>query len=81
MRHSIGLAAALLAPTLPVALGQYIRDLSIEKWTLSSRALNRTVPAQFPSQVHLDLLRAGVIGEYYLEVKSCEYTTANSLNR
>nr|Q9UUZ3.1 RecName: Full=Beta-mannosidase A; AltName: Full=Mannanase A; Short=Mannase A; Flags: Precursor [Aspergillus niger]CAB63902.1 beta-mannosidase [Aspergillus niger] len=65
MRHSIGLAAALLAPTLPVALGQHIRDLSSEKWTLSSRALNRTVPAQFPSQVHLDLLRAGVIGEYH----------------
>ncbi|KAL3246816.1 hypothetical protein ABHI18_012615, partial [Aspergillus niger] len=65
MRHSIGLAAALLAPTLPVALGQYIRDLSSEKWTLSSRALNRTVPAQFPSQVHLDLLRAGVIDDPY----------------
>ncbi|GLB09844.1 hypothetical protein AtubIFM57258_005773 [Aspergillus tubingensis] len=65
MRQGIGLAAALLAPTLPVALGQYVQDLSSVQWTLSSRALNRTVPAEFPSQVHLDLLRAGVIDEPY----------------
>lgn len=71
MRHGIGLAAALLAPTLPVALGQHVRDLSSVQWSLSSRALNRTVPAEFPSQVHLDLLRAGVIGKYCWKSSPC----------
>lgn len=57
------IATGLLASILPVVLGQHVRDLSSEHWSLSSRALNRTVPAQFPSQVHLDLLKAGMIGE------------------
>nr|O74168.1 RecName: Full=Beta-mannosidase A; AltName: Full=Mannanase A; Short=Mannase A; Flags: Precursor [Aspergillus aculeatus]BAA29029.1 beta-mannosidase [Aspergillus aculeatus] len=44
---------------------QYVRDLGTEQWTLSSATLNRTVPAQFPSQVHMDLLREGIIDEPY----------------
>ncbi|KAE8151409.1 glycoside hydrolase superfamily [Aspergillus avenaceus] len=59
-------AAAVLASTcLPVTLGQYIRPLSNEKWTLSSSALNRTVPGHLPSHAHLDLLKAGVIDDPY----------------
>ncbi|KAF5866606.1 hypothetical protein ETB97_010699 [Aspergillus alliaceus] len=56
---------ALLASSIPTTLGQHVRDLSNEKWTLSSEALNRTVPGSFPSQAHLDLLKAGVIDEPY----------------
>ncbi|OOF98837.1 glycoside hydrolase family 2 protein [Aspergillus carbonarius ITEM 5010] len=59
------IATGLLASILPVVLGQHVRDLSSEHWSLSSRALNRTVPAQFPSQVHLDLLKAGMIVDPY----------------
>ncbi|PYH93058.1 beta-mannosidase A [Aspergillus ellipticus CBS 707.79] len=58
-------SALLLASTLPTALGQHVRDLGSEKWTLSGQALNQTVPAKFPSQAHLDLLNAGVIDDPY----------------
>lgn len=34
-------------------------------WTLSNPALNITVPASLPSQAHLDLYAAGVIGDPY----------------
>ncbi|PLB55349.1 putative beta-mannosidase [Aspergillus steynii IBT 23096] len=44
---------------------QIIVPLSDEKWTISSPALNQTVPGYLPSHVHLDLLKAGVIGGYY----------------
>ncbi|PWY65224.1 beta-mannosidase A [Aspergillus heteromorphus CBS 117.55] len=66
MLFRAGTVSTLLASTLPVALGQYVRDLSSEDWTLSGRALNQTVPAQFPSQVHLDLWNAGIIDDPYL---------------
>ncbi|KAL2861702.1 glycoside hydrolase superfamily [Aspergillus pseudodeflectus] len=45
--------------------GQYILDLSGDQWTVSSPAINSTVPASLPSQVHLDLHRAGLIDEPY----------------
>lgn len=51
---------ALLAP---VALGQHVRDLSGSGWTLSSPSLDRSIPARVPSQAHLDLLHAGIIGK------------------
>lgn len=58
---AITLLGVLFLPS--ASKSQYVRDLGAEQWTLSSAALNRTVPAQFPSQVHMDLLREGIIGE------------------
>ncbi|EAW06662.1 beta-mannosidase mndA [Aspergillus clavatus NRRL 1] len=52
---------ALLSPGLPPVTGQHVLDLSEPGWTVSSKALNRTVPGRLPSQVHLDLFEAGVI--------------------
>jgi beta-mannosidase len=57
--------ATLLASSIPATLGLYVQELSNVKWILSSEALNRTVPGYLPSQAHLDLLKAGVIGEWH----------------
>ncbi|KAF7587182.1 hypothetical protein BBP40_007645 [Aspergillus hancockii] len=56
---------SLLVSSLPATLGQHVQQLSNVKWTLSSEALDRTVPGYLPSQAHLDLLKAGVIDEPY----------------
>jgi beta-mannosidase len=56
---------ALLTPRLPSVAGQHVVDLSGDDWTVSSAALNRTVPGHLPSQVHLDLFKAGVIDDPY----------------
>ncbi|PLB39600.1 beta-mannosidase mndA [Aspergillus candidus] len=64
MRLSSGATQAILASTLPAGLGQQVTDLSDQLWTVGSPALNRTVPGHLPSHVHLDLLKAGVIGIY-----------------
>ena len=64
MRSWLEKAVALLAPSLPVVLGQHVRDLSGDGWTLTSPALNQSVAARVPSHAHLDLLRAGIIGEF-----------------
>lgn len=58
------LALAVLPSALPTALGQNVIDLSGDGWTVSSSALNISVPGRVPSQAHLDLLAAGVIGEF-----------------
>jgi beta-mannosidase len=42
-----------------------ILDLTNHPWTLSNAALNISVPARLPSQAHLDLFAAGVIGDPY----------------
>ncbi|KAL4952814.1 glycoside hydrolase superfamily [Aspergillus filifer] len=52
---------ALLASSIPGSSGQQVYNLSTIEWTLSSSALNTTVPATLPTQAHLDLFRAGVI--------------------
>jgi beta-mannosidase len=52
---------SFLTPALPSVVGQHVVDLSGHGWTLSSTALNGTVPGHLPSQVHLDLFEAGVI--------------------
>ncbi|KAL5000101.1 glycoside hydrolase superfamily [Aspergillus recurvatus] len=63
--HSRGLATqALLASNITTGSRRYV-NLSDVKWTLSSPALNTTVPASIPSQAHLDLLNAGVIDDPY----------------
>jgi len=42
-----------------------VLDLTTHPWTLSNDALNISVPASIPSQAHLDLFAAGVIGDPY----------------
>jgi len=42
-----------------------VLDLTTQSWTLSNDALNISVPARLPSQAHLDLFAADVIGDPY----------------
>ncbi|XHG08547.1 hypothetical protein AWENTII_011644 [Aspergillus wentii] len=66
MRSKIKTALALFASQyLSSVLAQHVRDLSGDGWTLSSRALNKTVPGRLPSHAHLDLFEAGVIDDPY----------------
>ncbi|PLN77271.1 beta-mannosidase mndA [Aspergillus taichungensis] len=65
MRLGSRATQALIASSLPAGLGQHVTDLSDQIWTVSSPALDRTVPGHLPSHVHLDLLKAGVIDEPY----------------
>jgi beta-mannosidase len=51
------LAATSLSPLVKVI------DLVGSAWTLSNPSLNISIPAQLPSQVHLDLLANQVIGD------------------
>ena len=44
-----------------------IEDLSDKKWVLYSDTLNITVPAIIPGNVHMDLLRNGIISDPYYE--------------
>jgi len=57
----------LLTLTLPsiLASAKHVTNLSETDWTLSNTALNISVPASLPSQAHLDLFTAGVIGDPY----------------
>lgn len=57
-------------PCLPAALGQSVLDLSGDGWTVSSKALNISVPGRVPSQAHLDLFAAGAIGMFNFEPNS-----------
>lgn len=59
------LALAALPVTVQSVLGQHVVDLTGDGWTVSSKALNISVPGHLPSQAHLDLYAANVIGEYY----------------
>ncbi|KAJ5513316.1 Glycoside hydrolase superfamily [Penicillium fimorum] len=59
------LVLAVLPSVLPTTLGQHVLYLSGDGWTVSSKALNISVPGNVPSQVHLDLLDANVIDEPY----------------
>lgn len=45
-----------------LAHAQHITNLSEVTWTLSN-GVNVTVPGKLPSQAHLDLLDAGIIGD------------------
>ncbi|OJJ45346.1 hypothetical protein ASPZODRAFT_153009 [Penicilliopsis zonata CBS 506.65] len=65
MRLQTVLSVLSTDPSLPTIQGQHVLDLSEIGWTVSSTALNRIVPGHLPSQVHLDLYAAGVIGRYY----------------
>ncbi|KAL2839599.1 glycoside hydrolase superfamily [Aspergillus pseudoustus] len=65
MHYQDILTQTVLASNLAASLGQHVVDLSGNKWTLSSPVLNSIVPASLPSQVHLDLYRAGLISDPY----------------
>ncbi|KAL2819589.1 glycoside hydrolase superfamily [Aspergillus cavernicola] len=65
MHFRDSLTEAVLAANLVASWGQHVQDLSGVNWTLSSPAINFTVPASLPSQAHLDLLQAGVIEDPY----------------
>ncbi|KAJ5899406.1 hypothetical protein N7495_004150 [Penicillium taxi] len=55
----------VLPSTAQSVLGQHVVDLSGDGWTVSSEALNISVPGRLPSQVHLDLYAAKVIDDPY----------------
>jgi len=46
-----------------VILSKKVIDLSRHDWTLENLPLNISVPGSVPSQVHLDLYAAQVIGD------------------
>jgi beta-mannosidase len=60
------MAYSLLLPfVLGCASAKHVTNLSNNDWTLSNEALNISVPGNLPSQAHLDLFAAGVIGDPY----------------
>ena len=62
MRLSV---SSTLTSLLSLAYSQNIIPLSGSSWTLSNPSLNISVPAHLPSQAHLDLYAAQVIGDPY----------------
>ena len=50
-------------------LSQKIIDLSGSDWTLENLPLNISVPGSVPSQAHLDLYAAQVIGDPYAQLE------------
>lgn len=56
---------ALICGASLARAGLSVLDLSENDWTLSSSTLNISVPGFLPSQVHLDLYKAQVIGDPY----------------
>ena len=58
----------LVAALLPAAASASVFNLSNLKWTLKNENGSVVVPGSVPSQVHLDLLSAGVITEPLLGI-------------
>jgi beta-mannosidase len=72
--HDLTTSLCTMALTLKLSLlyllvhssaGKQVLDLTTHPWTLSNDALSISVPAHLPSQAHLDLFAAGVIGDPY----------------
>lgn len=57
------LSLSLLLAAAGLSRAQHVVDLSGDGWTVSNHQGNVTVPGRLPSQVHLDLYAAKVIGE------------------
>lgn len=55
--------------TAGCVLAQKVIDLSGKDWTLQDLPLNISVPGSVPSQAHLDLYAAQVIGDPYVDEK------------
>jgi beta-mannosidase len=62
------LLLALLAFSIPVLVYGEVLSLSGLHWTLKNQNGSIAIPAQIPSQAHLDLLRAGIITEPLLGI-------------
>lgn len=60
---ALGIFAGAAVATTESASKASIHDLALQKWTVTNEYGNITVPGKFPSQAHLDLHAAGVIGE------------------
>jgi beta-mannosidase len=58
-------ASLFALPFALLASAKHVTNLSETTWTLANNALNISVPASLPSQAHLDLFAAGVIGDPY----------------
>ncbi|KAJ5596322.1 hypothetical protein N7450_002780 [Penicillium hetheringtonii] len=58
-------ALVSLPAIIQTVLAQNVVDLSGDGWTVSSKALNISVPGRLPSQAHLDLYAAKVIDDPY----------------
>ncbi|UKZ58241.1 hypothetical protein TrVGV298_012108 [Trichoderma virens] len=61
---ALGIFSSAVVATTETTGKASIRDLGLQKWTVTNEYGNITVPGKFPSQAHLDLHAAGVIGEY-----------------
>lgn len=62
MNTYLGLLA-ILQTLQSLVSGRLVLDLSDQAWRLENLPLNISVPGHVPSQVHLDLHKAGVIGD------------------
>lgn len=60
---ALGIFAGTAVATTESSSAAAIHDLSLLKWTVTNEYGNITVPGKFPSQAHLDLHAAGVIGK------------------
>lgn len=60
---ALGIFASTAIATTESTTAASIHDLGLQKWTVTNEYGNITVPGKFPSQAHLDLHAAGVIGK------------------
>jgi beta-mannosidase len=60
---ALGIFASAAVATTESSNAAAIHDLGLLKWTVTNEHGNITVPGKFPSQAHLDLHAAGVIGK------------------
>lgn len=64
IQRLLGLAPLLGEATAAHANGkQVVHDLAAQNWTVTNEYGNITVPGSYPSHVHLDLYKGGVISE------------------
>lgn len=83
MALSAVLLALLVLPTFLLVQAEVL-SLSDLRWTLKNQNGSIVIPAQVPSQAHLDLLRAGIITEPLLGINGmfahhCSYASAHTL--
>lgn len=62
------LVLAACTAVFPLVISEKVISLVGDHWTLSNPGLNISVPAHLPSQAHLDLLAANVIGDPYFDL-------------
>lgn len=67
MMKAFGVALTIVIHFIISMNANEVEDLSDKKWFLHSDMLNITVPAIIPGNVHMDLLRNGIISDPYYE--------------